>query len=332
MTAEPTPDSVERAARRLGGVAVRTPTLTSERLDEHAQAAVFCKAEVLQRTGSFKLRGAWNAIAALDPDVRGRGVLTYSSGNHGRALAFAARVHGVPATVLLPTDAPSAKRRAILREGATLVPYDPATEDRAEAAEREAAARGMTLIAPYDHREVIAGQGTAARELLQDAPALDVLIAPLGGGGLLAGCALAAAERETVQIVGVDPAALAKTAPSLTAGRPVGVPTADTIADAQRATAPGALTFPILQKRRARILTVDDDQLRAAMRFAFHELGVVCEPSGAAALAAVLSRALAGEAARIGLVLSGSNISVTRFASLTTPAAAGNGGLLPCST
>jgi len=172
----------------------------------------------------------------------------------------------------------------------------------------------MTLVAPYDHADVIAGQGTLARELLQDVSALDVLVAPVGGGGLLAGCALAGAHRDGLQIIGVDPAAIPKTQRSLAAGERVRFPAAATIADAQRTLTPGALTFPILRKRGARMLTVTDDELRSAMRFALDELGVVCEPSGAAGLAAVLSGALAADGARVGVVLSGSNIDARSFA------------------
>lgn len=317
--------AIDRAARRLGGVALRTPILTSVVLDERAGAPVFCKAEGLQRTGSFKLRGAWNAVAALDAQARSRGVLTYSSGNHGRALAFVARAHQIPVAVVFPTGGSAVKRRLIAREGAELIGHDPALEDRVSRARAEAARRGMILIPPYDHADVIAGQGTVARELLQDASGLTHLLAPVGGGGLLAGCAVAAAHLGHLQVVGVEPRTVPKTSRSLALGKPVPVPAGHTLADALRATVPGSVTFPVLRELGARTVTVDDRDLRAAMRLAFDELGLVCEPSGAAALAAVMSGAFGGDRTRLGLVLSGSNIDVDGFAAVCAGGTAATG-------
>ncbi|WP_238009859.1 threonine/serine dehydratase [Dactylosporangium sp. AC04546] len=311
------PSAVDQAARRLGGISVRTPLLSSPALDRATGGSVICKAEGLQRTGSFKIRGAWNAIAALPPHARANGVITFSSGNHGRALAFAARMHDVPVAVVLPTDVSETKRTAIARAGAEIIPCR--AVEREGVAVAEAERRGMTFVAPYDDPNVIAGQGTVAREMFEDAAGLDVLLVPVSGGGLLAGCALAAAgnARKAVRVIGVEPATCARLQRSLTAGRRVAVEPSDTIADAQRARIPGALTFPILLAHRVEAVCVTDEQLVQAMQFAFEEFGIVCEPSGASALAAVLAGVVGGDGARIGVVLTGANIALDDFAALT---------------
>lgn len=310
---------VLRAAQRLEGVAWRTPVLRSDLLDARVGAEVLVKCEGLQRTGAFKLRGAWNAVASLGDEELTAGVITCSSGNHGRALAYAAARRSVRCVVVLPSDAPAGKRAAIAAEGAELVVCDPAREDRMEVAEREAQRRGMRLVAPFDDVSVIAGQGTVALELLEQAGTLDVLMTPIGGGGLLSGCAVAC-DGHDVEIVGAEPAALPKCSRSLAAGRRVSVEPQYTMADALRARVPGRLTFPLLLERGVRAVTVSETELAAAMRFAAEQLGVVAEPSGAAALAAVLAGRMPADGRRIGVVLSGSNVDLSDLSTLTSGA------------
>ena len=312
------------AARRLDGVTVRTPVLTSAALDERAGAEVFLKCEGLQRTGAFKLRGATNALALLSAEELARGVLTYSSGNHGRALAHAARLRSVRCVVVLPSDAPPRKRNGIADEGADLLLYDRLTVDRRQLAIAEAQRRGMRLVEPYDDLAVIAGQGTAALELFEQTSGIDVLIAPLGGGGLLAGCGVAL-DGHGVMLVGAEPAAIPKGQRSLETGKRLEVRTpGHTIADALRSPMLGRLTFPLLFARAARTVQVTDAQLVDAMRFAAEELRLVCEASGVAALAAVLAGEPAFRGQRVGLILSGSNISLDDL--LTYTRAGSQGG------
>lgn len=311
-------EDVERAAARLAGVAQRTPVLHSAALDERAGAEVFIKAECLQRTGSFKFRGAYNAVAALDDESRARGVLTGSSGNHGAALALAARLFGVAATVVMPADAPANKRIATEAYGATVVTYDRYREDRDARCAELAAAYGSVFIPAYDHAEVMAGQGTLALELFAEVPDLDVLVVCVGGGGLMAGCAtVAKARAAAVEVVGVEPAAGDDHRRSLAAGHRVvldAVPRS--IADGQLVTAPGVLTFAVNQRRVDRFVTVTDEEIVATMGLLFERLKIVAEPSGASALAAVLHGAVERPGARIGVTLSGGNIDVARFSSL----------------
>ncbi len=266
------------------------------------------KAEHLQRVGAFKFRGACHALHHLAP---GTPVIAYSSGNHGQAVALAARLHGVAATVVMPHDAPTAKRVATEGYGATVVEYDRAGEDRAVVAARIAAETGAHVVAPYDDRDVIAGQGTAALELTADHD-LDALVVPLGGGGLLAGSILAVPP--DVRVYGVEPAAGDDWARSLAAGVPQQIAQPATIADSLRASTPGVITWPIVSTRAAGVVTVTDDELVAAMAFALERLHQVLEPGGAAALAAVLARRVPGE--RIGVILSGGNVGAARLAQL----------------
>jgi len=314
---------VERAAERLAGVAHRTPVLRSAALDAAAGASVFIKAECFQRTGSFKFRGAYNALAALDEAERRRGVVTGSSGNHAAAVALAARLFGVSATVVMPQDAPGNKRAATEGYGAVVVPYDRYREDRdrlcAEVAERE----GRVVVAAYDDPSVMAGQGTAALELLDEVPDLDVLVVCVGGGGLIAGCAtVAKSSGRAVEVVGVEPAAGDDHVRSLAAGHRVrldGIPRS--IADGQLVAVPGALTWSVNRQRVDRFVTVTDAEIVATMAMLFERLKIVAEPSGASALAAVLSGAVGRPGARIGVTLSGGNIDVARFAGLAGAAA-----------
>jgi threonine dehydratase len=308
-------DDVCAAAERLRGIAHRTPVVTSKTLDERTGARVSLKAENLQRIGAFKFRGAYNRIAQLTPDQRQRGVVAFSSGNHAQGVALAAQLLEVPATIVMPSDAPSAKLAATRGYGAEVVTYDRERMNRAELAATIAAERGATLVPPYDDPAIIAGQGTVALELLADAGRLDVLLVPLGGGGLLAGCALAAvALSPGVRVFGVEPEAGDDWVRSWRADRIVSIPVPQTIADGQQTQAPGALTWPIVRRLANGIVTVSDDEIRRAMRFAFERLKLVLEPSGASALAALLSGKIDARGTRTGVVLSGGNVDAATFA------------------
>ena len=306
---------VQAAAERLRGVTHRTPVVTSATLDGRTGARVFLKAENLQRAGAFKLRGAYNTIAQLTPEQQRAGVVAFSSGNHAQGVALASKLLGVPATILMPSDAPAAKLAATRGYGAEIVTYDRERMNRAELAAALTAERGATLVPPYDHPAIIAGQGTVALELIEDAGTLDVLLVPLGGGGLLAGCTLAAtALSPGVRIYGVEPEAGDDWVRSWRAGRIVSIPVPKTIADGQQTQAPGELTWPIVRSGAAGVVTVSDDEIRAAMRFAFERLKLVVEPSGATALAALLSTKVEAHGARVGIVISGGNVDPATFA------------------
>jgi threonine dehydratase len=308
-------DDVQAAARRIEGVAHRTPVFTSRTLDERTGAHVHLKAECLQRGGAFKFRGAYNKIASLPEDVRARGVLAYSSGNHAQAVAIAAHLLDTTATIVMPTDAPAAKLEATRGYGAEIVFYDRWTDDREQIGARLAEERGLSLVKPYDDPLVMAGQGTTAVELLADVPELDVLVAPVGGGGLIAGCATAAkALRPGIRVVGVEPAAGDDTARSLAAGERVHLGVPRTIADGLQAPEPGELTFEVNRRLVDEIVTVSDAEILDAMAFLFDRLKLVVEPSGAVGVAALLERRVSG--GRIGVVLSGGNVGVARFAEL----------------
>jgi threonine dehydratase len=311
-------EDVRAAAARLEGVAHRTPVLTSRTVDERVGATVLAKAECYQRGGAFKFRGAYNAIAALDPEVRARGVLAYSSGNHAQAIALAARLHGIDAVIVMPHDAPPTKAAATAGYGAELVRYDRYAEHREDLGRDLAERRGLTLIPPYDHPDVIAGQGTVALELIEDAGPVDVLVVCVGGGGLIAGCATAAtALHPATRVVGVEPAAGDDVRRSLLAGTRVTIPVPRTIADGQQTTSPGELNFPIIQRLVEDVVTVTDEEIVAAMVLAFERMKVVLEPSGASALAAVLSGRVPDIAGRrVGVTLSGGNVGAARFAEL----------------
>ena len=314
-------DDVCAAAERLRGIAHRTPVVTSKTLDERTGARVYLKAENLQRVGAFKFRGAYNTIAQLDTEQRRRGVVAFSSGNHAQGVALAARLLDVPAVIVMPSDAPELKLAATRGYGAEVVTYDRERMNRAELAASIAAERGATLVPPYDHPAIIAGQGTVALELLSDAGKLDVLLVPLGGGGLLSGCALAASALSAgVRIFGVEPQAGDDWLRSWRADRIVSIPVPKTIADGQQTQAPGELTWPIVRRLATGILTVSDDDIRRAMRFAFDRLKLVLEPSGASALAALLSKKIDARGARTGIILSGGNVDAATFAACITVA------------
>ncbi|MGW0912834.1 pyridoxal-phosphate dependent enzyme [Streptomyces sp. NPDC002784] len=323
MTSTPplTPDDVRDAAARLKGVAHRTPVLRSRTLDGLVGAEVFLKCENFQRVGAFKFRGAYNAASRLTPDQLTRGIATYSSGNHAQAVALAARELGTTAVIVMPADAPPSKRRATEGYGAEIVTYDRYTGDRVALAESLAAERGLTVIPPYEHPHVMAGQGTAALELLEDVGPLDALLTPVGGGGLIAGSGtVAKALYPRLRLIGVEPEAGDDTKRSLEAGRRIEIPVPRTIADGQALHTPGELTFSVNRRLVDAIALVGDDEIRDAMRFAFERLKIVVEPSGATPLAALLSGRLGALPRRVGVIVSGGNVDAERFARLCAPA------------
>jgi threonine dehydratase len=310
-------EDVQAAAKRIEGAAHRTPVLTSRTLNERVGAEVFLKAENFQRIGAFKFRGAFNAISLLSAEQLARGVAAYSSGNHAQAVALAASLAGTSSVILMPEDAPPTKVAATRGYGAEVVTYDRYTGDRTALAQELAQDRGLTLIPPYDHYDVMAGQGTVALELIEEVGPLDALLVPIGGGGLMAGCATAAtASSPGIRMIGVEPAAGDDTARSLAAGERVDVGVPRTIADGQAIPIPGELTFAINQRLLDSVELVSDDEIRAAMGFAFERLKIVLEPSGASALAALLADRIQGRPERIGVVLSGGNVGLERFQEL----------------
>ncbi|RSO37838.1 pyridoxal-5'-phosphate-dependent protein [Streptomyces sp. WAC 06725] len=312
-----TPDDVREAAARLKGVVHRTPVLRSRTLDRLVGAEVHLKCENFQRVGAFKFRGAYHAVSRLAPEQLARGVAAFSSGNHAQAVALAARELGSSAVILMPEDSPRSKRDATEGYGAEIVTYDRYTGDRAALGAQLAADRGLTLIPPYDHPHVIAGQGTAALELIEDTGPLDALLTPVGGGGLMAGSALAAtALSPGIRMIGVEPEAGDDTRRSLAAGERVRIPVPHTIADGQALSEPGELTFAVNRRLLDSVVLVSDDEIRAAMRLAFERLKIVTEPSGASALAALLAGAVEPLPRRVGVVISGGNIGLDRFLEL----------------
>jgi threo-3-hydroxy-L-aspartate ammonia-lyase len=310
---------VEAAARRLEGIAHRTPVFTSRTLDERTGARVHVKAECFQRGGAFKFRGAYNKISSLDEDALRRGVLAYSSGNHAQAVALAAALLGSHATIVMPEDAPAAKLDATRGYGAEIVPYDRWRESREEIGARLAGERGLELVRPYDDPLVMAGQGTAALELLEKVAELDLLLVPVSGGGLLAGCStVAKALRPGIHVVGVEPEAGDDTRRSLAAGERVRIEVPRTIADGLQATEPGELTFEVNRRRVDEVVTVSDDEIVAAMTFLYDRLKLVAEPSGAVGIAALLAGKVDAGGRAAGVVLSGGNVGAARFAELVS--------------
>jgi threo-3-hydroxy-L-aspartate ammonia-lyase len=309
-------DDVRAAAARIDGVAHRTPVLTSRTLDERTGVSVHVKAECFQRGGAFKFRGAYNKIASLAPETRARGVLAYSSGNHAQAVAIAARLLGTSATIVMPEDTPPAKLEATRGYGAEIVLYDRWTEDRDAIGRRLAGERGVELVRPYDDPLVMAGQGTAALELLEDVPDLDLLVVQVGGGGLAAGCATAAkALRPGIRVVGVEPEAGDDTRRSLAAGERVHIDVPRTIADGLQVSEPGELTFEVNRVLLDDVVVVTEDEILDAMAFLFDRMKLVVEPSGAVGIAALLAGRV-GTGTHAGVVISGGNVGVARFAAL----------------
>jgi threo-3-hydroxy-L-aspartate ammonia-lyase len=310
-------DDVCQAADRIRGIANRTPVVTSRTLDSLVGARVFLKCENLQRGGAFKFRGAYNRLVCLCDEERARGVVAFSSGNHAQGVALAARELSIPATVVMPTDAPRLKVQATAGYGAAIIRYDRLTEDREAIARALAEERGLTLVPPYDHPLIMAGQGTAAVELFEKTGPLDMLLAPVGGGGLLSGCATAAAAMSPgINIIGVETETSNDWVLSLEAGHPVRIPPPDTIADGMRTQQPGALTFPVVQQLARRVMTVSDDEVKDAMRFLLLRLKLVVEPTGAVPLALAMSGRLAVRGQTLGIILSGGNADPRLIADL----------------
>jgi threonine dehydratase len=304
-------DDIADAARRIDGIAHRTPIVTSRTLDERLAARLFLKAESLQRMGAFKFRGAMNALLKLGDEARARGVLAYSSGNHAQAIALASQLVGARATIVMPKDAPAAKRRATEGYGARIVEYDPETEVREEVARRVAAQANPVLIPPFDHPDVIAGQGTAARELFDDLDALDLLLVPCGGGGLLSGSALAARRlAPACRVIGVEPEAGDDAGRSFRTGTLQSVRNPKTIADGARTASLGELTFPLVRQNVDDMLTVSDADLVNTMRFVWERMKLVVEPTGVLGLAAAFTGKLAVAGKRVGVIVSGGNVDL----------------------
>ncbi len=313
----PTYVEVEAAARRLEGVAHRTPVMRSRTLDRLTGAALFFKCENFQRTGSFKFRGAYNALATLPEAERRRGVLTYSSGNHAQALALAGRLLSVAVTVVMPQNAPEVKQAATAGYGAEIVRYDPEQITREELGRRLAAERGLTIIPPYDHPQIVAGQGTAARELLEAVASLDVLLVPCGGGGLLSGSALSVrALAPWCRVIGVEPERADDATRSFRTGRLHRVHNPDTIADGARTPSLGEITFPLVRQYVDDMVTVSETAILQAMYVLWERLKLVVEPTGALPLAALLENRVAVKDQRVGLILSGGNVDLRRAATL----------------
>jgi threo-3-hydroxy-L-aspartate ammonia-lyase len=311
-------EDVQQAARRLGPSVHRTPVLTSRSLDEATGHRVFLKCENLQRAGAFKIRGALNKLLTLSEDERARGVVAFSSGNHAQGVALAARMTGTSALILMPTDAPSLKLAATRGYGAEVVFYDRQTEDREERARELVEKTGRVLVPPYDDYAIMAGQGTAALELLEDAPELDALLTPIGGGGLMAGCSTAAkALRPSIAVFGVEADTANDTWLSLRKGERVKIEPPPTIADGIRNLSPGALSFPVLQRHLTDVLLVSDEEIKHAVRFLLLRVKILVEPTGAVPVAALLAGKLPlAQGARVGVVLSGGNVDPVTLADI----------------
>ncbi len=315
-------DDVRQAAQRLAGVAHRTPVLRSRQADERSGASVFFKCENLQRMGAFKFRGAYNALARFTPEQRRAGAIAFSSGNHAQAVALAARLLDMRSVIVMPQDAPQSKLDATRgyqqgMAGSEVVLYDRYREDREALCRQLADERGMTMVPPFDHPDVMAGQGTAALELIEDAGALDALLVCVGGGGLIAGCAVAAKQLlPGVAVWGVEPEAGNDTQLSLQRGQIVRIDTPQTIADGAQTQSSGQLSFPVIQALVAGVLTVSDAQLVQTMRFFASRMKLVVEPTGCLAAAALLEGAIDLRGQRVGVIVSGGNVDLPRLAAL----------------
>jgi threonine dehydratase len=302
---------IQEASLRIRPIAKRTPVMTSRGFDAAAGIQAFFKCENLQTGGAFKIRGASNFVSRLSAEELMRGVVAYSSGNHAQAVAIAARAWGAPATLVMPTDAPRSKVEATRAQGARIVTYDRLREDRTAIGKKIAAETGAALVPPFDHPWTIAGQGTAALELLEAIPDLDALVAPIGGGGLISGCSIAAKHlRPGIRVIGVEPADGNDTFLSLAQGRRVEIPPPATIADGLRSPSPGELTFPIIQRNVEQVVLVTDAEILEAMKYLLLRLKILVEPSGAVTAAAALSGKLPSGLGRVGLILSGGNVDL----------------------
>ena len=310
------------AAERIEAFASKTPILSSRLFDNAAGAKAFFKCENLQRGGAFKIRGAANFLMALSPEERARGVVTFSSGNHAQAVAMAAAHLDVRATIVMPTDAPKAKVESTKTYRPQIIFYDRQREKREEIADRVARQTGAIVLPSYDHPWIIAGQGTAALEMLRELPDLDTLAVPLGGGGLLSGCLVVARElRPRMKVFGVEPELANDWYLSLEKGSPVEIPPPLTIADGLRTPVPGTITFPIVKELAEGVVTVSEDQIKTTVRFLMSRMKLLVEPSGAVAAAAVLGKMLPSVGQSVGILLSGGNVDFDVVAAICGEAA-----------
>ena len=311
-------DAIRAAAQRLDGVAIRTPMFHSRTVDDVVGAEVWFKGEQFQRSGSFKFRGAYNALAAMPDEQRARGVVAFSSGNHAQAVGLAAREFGCPAVIVMPSDAPAVKVAATRGYGAEVVFFDRQTESRERIGQEIASRRGLTLVPPFNHPDVVAGQGTLALEMFEEQPDLDIVLAPVGGGGLISGIAVAArGVRPGVLVYGVEPEVANDAQRSLESGQIVTISPPNTIADGIRTAAVGDVTFPLMRANLAGIVTVSDDEIRSALRFLAGRLKLLVEPTGAVAAAAVFESRVPDMAGkRVGVVLCGGNADLADLAAI----------------
>ncbi|EPB4203409.1 threo-3-hydroxy-L-aspartate ammonia-lyase [Yersinia enterocolitica] len=308
-------DDIVQAHQRITGVALKTPVLTSSTANEQTGAQLFFKCENFQHMGAFKFRGAYNALVKLSPQQQAKGVIAFSSGNHAQAIALSARKLGIRAVIVMPKDSPAVKIAATRGYGGEVVLYDRYLEDREAISNKLAQEQGLTLIPPYDYPDVMAGQGTAAKELFEEVGELDVLLVPLGGGGLLSGCAtVAKALYPNCQVIGVEPAAGNDGQQSFRSGKIVKIETPVTIADGAQTPALGHYTFPVIQERVDNILTATDDQLISAMKFFTSRMKIVVEPTGCLGAAVAFGDQLDLRGKRVGVIISGGNVDLTRLA------------------
>ncbi|HVO99516.1 MAG TPA: pyridoxal-phosphate dependent enzyme [Bryobacteraceae bacterium] len=312
---EVTFEDIQRAAERIKGIAQRTPVMTSHTFDAKSGVQAVFKCENFQKGGAFKIRGAANFLYSIPKADLPKGVVAYSSGNHAQAVAIAAKSVGAPATLVMPEDAPRSKMEATRAQGPRIITYDRFKDDRGAIGAKISAETGATLVPPYDHPWTIAGQGTTALELRDQAPDLEALVVCIGGGGLIAGCAIAAKHlKPSIRIFGVEPADANDTYLSLRAGKRVEIPAPATIADGLRSQLPGELTFPVIQKHVEQILLVTDDEIRATVKFLLTRMKILVEPSGAVSAAAAMFGKLPPGLGRVGIVLSGGNVDFEQLA------------------
>jgi threonine dehydratase len=312
---EVTFEDIERAAERIKGIAQRTPVMTSYAFNEKSGVDAVFKCENMQKGGAFKIRGAANFLYSIPKDELPRGVVAYSSGNHAQAVAIAAKSVGAPATLLMPEDAPRSKVEATHAHGPRIIRFDRFKEDRDLIGAKISEETGAWLVPPYDHTWTMAGAGTTALEFLEQAPDLDALVVCIGGGGLIAGCAIAAKHlKPSIRIFGVEPANASDTYQSYASGKRVKISAPDTIADGLRSPSPGELTFPIIQKHVEQIVLVSEDEIRATVKFLATRMKILVEPSGAVSAAAVMFGKLPAGLGRVGIVLSGGNMDLDQLA------------------
>jgi len=310
-------EDIRAASERIRPIAKRTPVMTSRSVDQQSGVAAFFKCENFQKGGAFKIRGASNFILSIPKDQLSKGVVAHSSGNHAQAVAIAAEFVGAPATLVMPEDAPRSKVEGTRARGAKIVTYNRFTDSREAISARISAETGATIVPPYDHPWTIAGQGTAAKELLEEVPDLDAIVVCVGGGGLLSGSSIAARHlRPSIRIFGVEPELANDTYLSFAAGKRVKIETPPTIADGLRSTSPGELTFPILRRNVEQMLLVSEDEIRATLKFLLMRMKILVEPSGAVSAAAVLFKKLPPGIGRVGVILSGGNVDYEQLATL----------------